>query len=93
MERRFRIDLYVVDGWIVRLWAQVLPKIVVSDDLVLRDGDYTGWAFRKGSPQLQAAIEAFYVDEVKKQGGLDARLRRRARAARAADDRAQRYAA
>ena len=70
------LDLYIVDDWIVRLWAQVLPKIVVRDDLVLRDGDFTGWAFRKGSPQLQAAIEAFYVDEVKKQGGLDARVAR-----------------
>ncbi|HSD37719.1 MAG TPA: transporter substrate-binding domain-containing protein [Rhodocyclaceae bacterium] len=70
------LDTYVVDDWIARLWAQVLPKIVVRDDLVLRDGDYTGWAFRKNSPQLQAAIEAFYAEQVKKRGSIDARVAR-----------------
>ena len=70
------LDFYVVDDWIARLWAQVLPRLVVRDDLVLRDGDFTGWAFRKNSPQLQAAIETFYVGEVKKKGGIDARVAR-----------------
>lgn len=70
------LDLYVVDDWIAKLWAQVLPKLVIRGDLVLRDGETTGWAFRKNSPQLQAALEAFYVGEVKKQGGLDARVAR-----------------
>ena len=30
--------LSVVDDWKARMWAQVLPKIKVRDDLVLRDG-------------------------------------------------------
>lgn len=70
------LDLYVVDDWIARLWAQVLPGLVLHDDLVLRDEGYTGWAIRKSSPQLRAAIEAFYAGEVKKRGGLDARIAR-----------------
>jgi len=70
------LEFFVVDDWVARLWVQVLPKLVVRDDLVLRNEDFTGWAFRKDSPQLQAAIEAFYAGEVKKQGGIDARVAR-----------------
>ena len=70
------LDFYVVDDWIARLWSQVLPKLVVRDDLVLRNEDFTGWAFRKNSPQLQAAIEDFYNSEVTKKGGIDARVAR-----------------
>jgi membrane-bound lytic murein transglycosylase MltF len=70
------LDFAIVDDLIARLWSQVLPRIVIRDDLVLRDGDFTGWAFRKNSPQLGAAIEAFYVDEVKKRASIDSRLAR-----------------
>ncbi len=64
----------VVDDWKARLWAQVLPKIEVHDDLVLRAEGYTGWAIRKGSPGLEAAINDFYREVLSRQGGIDARL-------------------
>ncbi len=68
------LEYIVVDDWKARLWAQVLPAIRVRDDLVLREQGYIGWAYRKQSPQLAAALQDFYVNWVKKQGVLDYRL-------------------
>jgi membrane-bound lytic murein transglycosylase MltF len=56
------------------MWAQVLPKIKVREDLVLRAEGRTGWAFRKGSPKLEQALGDFYQGFVKKQGGMELRL-------------------
>jgi membrane-bound lytic murein transglycosylase MltF len=64
------LDFVVVDDWKGRMWAQVLPNITVREDLVLREDAYTGWAVRKGSPKLQAAILDFYVNFFKKEGVL-----------------------
>ena len=52
----------------------MLPKIKVREDLVLRDEAYTGWAIRKNSPQLVAALEDFYKNFVKKQGVVEYRF-------------------
>src|SRR5262245_10730098 len=68
------IEIAVVDDWVSKMWAQVLPKIKVREDLVLRDEGRTGWAIRKGSPQLEAALADFYQTFVKKQGGIEYRL-------------------
>ena len=67
-------EFAVVDDWKAKMWAQVLSKIKVREDLVLRAEGYTGWAIRKGSPQLAAAAQDFYRTVVKKRGGIDARL-------------------
>ena len=58
----------VVDDWKAQAWAQVLPKIAVRTDIVVRDGGRIGWAIRKGSPQLAAEIDDFYRGFLKKQG-------------------------
>ena len=68
------LEFIVVDDWKAKMWAQVLPKIKVREDLVLRAEGYTGWAIRKGSPKLEVVIADFYKDVVKKQGGIDARI-------------------
>jgi membrane-bound lytic murein transglycosylase MltF len=68
------LEFLVVDDWKAKAWAQVLPKIKAREDLVLRAEGYTGWAIRKGSPKLAAAIEDFYKSVVKKQGGIEARV-------------------
>ena len=62
------LDIVVVDDWKAKMWAQILPHIKVHDDLAVRTEGYVGWAFRKGSPQLQAALTDFYVNYVKKLG-------------------------
>jgi membrane-bound lytic murein transglycosylase MltF len=68
------LQFVVVDDWKARIWAQILPKIKVREDLVVRAEGYTGWAVRKGSPGLTGVAMDFYKDVVKKQGGIDARL-------------------
>jgi membrane-bound lytic murein transglycosylase MltF len=67
------LPLAVVDDWKARLWAQVLPKLKVREDLALRADARTGWAFRTSSPLLAAAIEEFYTKQVKPQGVLQYR--------------------
>jgi membrane-bound lytic murein transglycosylase MltF len=68
------LGIVVVDDWKAKLWAQALPQIKVREDLVVRSGGYVGWAIRKNSPQLQAAVTDFYTEVVKKQGLIDYRL-------------------
>ncbi|HEY4298866.1 MAG TPA: transglycosylase SLT domain-containing protein [Paraburkholderia sp.] len=68
------LDIVVVDDWKVQLWAQVLPRIKIHNDIAVRTGGYVGWAIRKNSPQLQAVLTDFYVNYVKKQGVASYRL-------------------
>jgi membrane-bound lytic murein transglycosylase MltF len=68
------LDIGVVDDWRAKMWAQVLPKITVHEDLKLREGGKVGWAVRKGSPQLQAAILDFYQTQLLDQGVMAYRL-------------------
>jgi membrane-bound lytic murein transglycosylase MltF len=67
-------DVLVVDDWKARMWAQVLPKIKVRDDLVLRADARTGWAIRKDSPRLAAEIDDFYRNWAVKQGVVAYRM-------------------
>ncbi|WP_337288992.1 transglycosylase SLT domain-containing protein [Candidatus Methylomirabilis sp.] len=68
------LECIVVDDWKAKMWAQILPKIKVRTDLAASDGGYAGWAIRKNSPQLSAAINDFYKNYVKKQAVVDYRL-------------------
>ena len=36
-------DYIVVDDWKAKIWAQVLPKVTVREDLVVREAGYVGW--------------------------------------------------
>jgi len=69
------LQILVVDDWKARTWAQILPKIKVHEDLAVREGSKIGWAFRKGSPQLNAVITDYYVNFIKKQGLAEYRLK------------------
>jgi membrane-bound lytic murein transglycosylase MltF len=68
------LEAIVVDQWKAQMWAQVLPRVKVRDDIVLREPARTGWAIRKGSPKLAAEITDFYVNWAKKQGVIAYRL-------------------
>ena len=69
------IGAIVVDDWKARLWGTVLPKIKLHEDVVLREATLTGWAIRRGSPQLQAALNDFYAKWVKTAGVIPYRQR------------------
>jgi membrane-bound lytic murein transglycosylase MltF len=68
------IELIVVDDWKAHMWAQVLPRIKVRTDLVLRANAKTGWAIRKDSPKLLAEIDDFFRNWAMKQGVADYRM-------------------
>jgi membrane-bound lytic murein transglycosylase MltF len=65
----------VVDDWKAKMWAQILPKIRVNEQAVVRESGKIGWAIRKGSPKLKAEILDFYKSHLKKQGVLAYRLK------------------
>jgi membrane-bound lytic murein transglycosylase MltF len=62
------LQLVVVDDWKARMWAQVLPRITVREDLVMRAEGRIGWAIRKGSPKLAAEVTDFNAKFLRKQG-------------------------
>jgi membrane-bound lytic murein transglycosylase MltF len=68
------IELLVVDDWKARMWAPVLPHLTVRGDLVLRADAKTGWAIRKDSPKLKAAIDDFFRNWAMKQGVAEYRM-------------------
>jgi len=70
------IDVMVVDDWKARMWGQVLPRIQVRDDVVLRDGGVIGWGIRKDSPKLAAALQDFYTNQMRKSGVAEYRLKK-----------------
>lgn len=49
----------VADSFLADLWKQVFPKLVVHREVPLTSGNEIAWAFRKGSPKLAAAVNAF----------------------------------
>jgi membrane-bound lytic murein transglycosylase MltF len=62
------LGISVVDEWLVDLWAPVIPNVVAHKDVAVRTGGEVAWAFRKGSPELQAEIDDFITNVVKKYG-------------------------
>jgi len=69
------LGISVVDEWLADVWAPILPKVVARKDLVLRSGDQVAWAFRKGSPLLQADIDDFVTNVVRKYGLVASNLK------------------
>jgi membrane-bound lytic murein transglycosylase MltF len=64
----------VVDDWMARIWAQVLPKITARDDIVFHSRSKIGWAIRKDSPMLEAEIRDFCKSYLNKYGIIERRL-------------------
>ena len=69
------LQILVVDDWKARIWAQILKRIKVRDDLAVREGSKIGWAIRKGSPKLNAVLSDYNDNFIKKQGIADYRLK------------------
>jgi len=69
------LEAIIVDDWLAKMWAQILPKIKVNEQVAVREGGKIGWAIRKDSPKLKAEILKFYETFLKKQGVLAYRLK------------------
>jgi membrane-bound lytic murein transglycosylase MltF len=66
------LQAIITDNWRARMWAQVLPKVTVREDIELRPPTKMGWAIRKNSPKLAAELNEFHAYYAKKQGGIPA---------------------
>jgi membrane-bound lytic murein transglycosylase MltF len=53
------VSLVVVDKHKADFWKQIFPQLTVHADMAVRTGGDVAWAFRKGSPQLKAALDDF----------------------------------
>ena len=53
------VEYTVCDDFKAELWAAVLPDIRLSREAPLSHAQGVGWAIRKGSPQLKAALDEF----------------------------------
>jgi membrane-bound lytic murein transglycosylase MltF len=62
----------ITDDWRAKMWAQVLPKVTVREDIQLRARVQMGWAIRKNSPKLMAELNEFHAHYAKHQGGIPA---------------------
>src|SRR5215467_11405790 len=74
MEDSGLVELLVMDDWKARMWTQVMPKLTVRTDLILRENADTGWAIRKDSPKLKAEIADFFSNWAMKQGVVAYRM-------------------
>jgi len=68
------LEMMVVDDWEAKLWAPLLTKLVVHDDVVLRDRGRIGWAIRKQSPLLAAELKGFMAKFLPNEGAVASRI-------------------
>jgi membrane-bound lytic murein transglycosylase MltF len=62
------LQTVIADSLEANAWAPALPNIRVHEDLAVSAATKVGWAIRKGSPQLAAAIGDFRENHLVKQG-------------------------
>ena len=57
------IDATVVDDWKAKMWAKILPGVIVNTNVAVRTGGQAGWAVRRNSPLLLAEIGGYYTKQ------------------------------
>ena len=50
------VDVTIADDHIAAVWARILPKIKVRNDLALHSGGRIAWAVRKNNPELRESL-------------------------------------
>jgi len=53
------LELTVADDHIATLWAQVLPDIVVHEEVFVNEGGRIAWAVRENNPKLLESVNKF----------------------------------
>jgi len=59
------VDYTIADGYLADFWRQVLPDLVVHEDIAITEGNDIAFAIRKESPQLAAELDR-YLETVAK---------------------------
>ena len=67
-------EAVVVKDWMAKMWVQILPKVRIHKNIVLRSEGRIGWAIRKGSPELDEEIRDFFTNYVQKEHVAESRL-------------------
>jgi len=49
----------VIDSHIAKFWSQIYDRVIVHDDLALREGGRIAWAIRKNTPEFKHVINDF----------------------------------
>jgi membrane-bound lytic murein transglycosylase MltF len=62
------IKITIADDYLARFWAQVLPEIVVHEELAVATGGNLGWAIRRDAAGLKPRIDQFV--EANREGKL-----------------------
>ena len=83
------IDVLIVDDWKAKLWAPVLPKLKVDENVFVHEGGQIGWAIHKDRPKLAQTIRDFDSEIARKQGIYLYRLKRAMRQVKQLKDPAQ----
>lgn len=68
------IDIIVVDDWKAKMWAKILPNVIVNETAAVHTGGHIGWACRKNSPLLLAELGQFYSTYEKQRGTIPYRF-------------------
>jgi membrane-bound lytic murein transglycosylase MltF len=68
------VEVVVVDDWKAKMWATILPNVIVNESAAVRKGGYVGWAYRKNSPLLLAELNEFYYKFEKQRGTIPYRF-------------------
>src|SRR5215204_4634667 len=53
------VGITAADDMVAGLWSKIFDRLTLHPDLTVAKNVSTGWAFRKGSPQLAAAVNEF----------------------------------
>lgn len=64
------VDNVVADEHVAKLWAQVLPGVVVHSQVPVARGEHIAWAVRKDNPLLLAAANTALRESARKQTAL-----------------------
>jgi len=53
------IEITVADDYLAKFWAQVLPDIVIHEELAVATGGNLGWAIRRDATGLKPRVDQF----------------------------------
>ena len=70
------IPVIIVDSWKARMWAPILPRLRINEDVAVRASGDLGWALRKESPRLTAELKEFFNKFQKERGSIPYRFAR-----------------
>src|SRR5215470_13556043 len=62
------LDIVIVDDWLADIWSLILPHVKVVREAAVRVQGHIGWAHRKNSPKLHAALTDFYTAAAERTG-------------------------